>query len=90
MSLTLTRKKHILILLMAGCLFFSLTAHSAAVSIHADADECRIKAPCLACAVSLRSDSQEINPSPLAALYYTEIIITSPVIAPEPFYHPPR
>ena len=90
MSVPYSRNKRILILLMAVCLFMSLTVHTAAASIHPVADDCKIKAPCWACAVSVRSDSPEIVPAPLAAIYYSDLIIVSPVMVPEPFYHPPR
>jgi len=90
MSLSISRKKRILILLMAGCLFIAFTGHAVAMSMHTDADDCQIKMPCFACVVSLRSDSPEFNPVPLVALYFSEITITTPVIVPEPFYHPPR
>lgn len=91
MGLSLSRKRQVLIFLMAGCLFFSLTAHSVAASIHPAAADCKIKAACLACAaVSVRSDSPEINPATLVAIYQIDIIIATPMIVPEPFYHPPR
>ena len=90
MSLSLSRKKRVLIFLMAGCLFMSITVHTVAASFHPVAPDCKIKSICWACAVTLRSDSAEINLSQVATPYYSETIIASPMIVPEPFYHPPR
>ena len=90
MSLSISRKKRILILLMAGCLFIAFTGHAVAMSMHTDADDCQIKMPCLACVVSLRSDTLEIVPASQIVFNAPKIIVASPVSVPEPFYHPPK
>ncbi len=90
MSAPYSRNKRILILLMAVCLFMSLTVHTAAASMHPAADDCKIKSPCWACAVSVGSDSPEIKPAPLTAIYYSDLIIAAIALAPESLYHPPR
>lgn len=90
MSLFHPKRKRILVALMAGCLFVSLAAHSVASSAHSAKAGCKAKGACFDCAVSLRSDSPEIQPVPLAVPYFNEITIASPVIIPEPVYHPPR
>jgi hypothetical protein len=90
MELHYSRTKRLLILLMATCLFVSLSAHAMAGSMHPASSDCKIQVTCWACAVSLRSDSPDIRPVPMAALYESNIINTFPVIIPDPFYHPPR
>lgn len=90
MSLSPSRKRQVIIFLMAGCLFISLTAHSGAASVHPSAADCKIKTICWACAVTVRSDSQDIIPVTRTALCQIEIVIAAPAIIPEPFYHPPR
>ncbi len=90
MNLPRSGIRRIMILMVAGCIFLSLTSHSFASGIHSASSDCEVKAACWACGITLHPDSPELNDSPRVIDVYSRPAITPRLVDLEPPYHPPK
>jgi len=90
MNLPRSGIRRIMILLVVGCIFLSLASHSFASCIHSASSECKFKAACWACAITLHPDSPELNDSPRGIDVYSKPVLAPRLVDLEPPYHPPK
>ena len=90
MNLPRSGIRRIMILLVAGWIFLSLTSHSFASGIHSASSECEVKAACWACGIILHPDSPELNDSPRGINVYSRPVIAPRLMDLELPYHPPK